>query len=151
MKKLIVIAAMVMVLGIVTMAQAVPVTYTFSGTSYDGVASFSCAYTAPDFITSATMLYPYQLDSWSTSGAADLLQVFFVPKDNNNWDSIWFNVYPTVHLFYFGLDSFSTPGTYTAVGGNPGTLTVSTPEPSLMILLGIAVMSLVGLRRWWKE
>jgi hypothetical protein len=25
------------------------------------------------------------------------------------------------------------------------------PEPSLMVLLGISVMSLAGLRRWWKE
>ena len=25
------------------------------------------------------------------------------------------------------------------------------PEPSLMVLLGISVMSLVGLKRWWKE
>jgi hypothetical protein len=28
---------------------------------------------------------------------------------------------------------------------------VAVPEPSLMVLLGISVMSLVGLRRWWKE
>ena len=25
------------------------------------------------------------------------------------------------------------------------------PEPSLMVLLGISVMSIVGLRRWWRE
>jgi hypothetical protein len=28
---------------------------------------------------------------------------------------------------------------------------VPVPEPSLMVLLGISVISLVGLRRWWKE
>ena len=27
----------------------------------------------------------------------------------------------------------------------------SVPEPSLMVLLGISVMSLAGLRRWWRE
>lgn len=31
------------------------------------------------------------------------------------------------------------------------TFTTAVPEPSLMVLLGISVMSLVGLRRWWKD
>jgi hypothetical protein len=28
---------------------------------------------------------------------------------------------------------------------------VSVPEHSLMVLLGISMMSVAGLRRWWKE
>ena len=31
------------------------------------------------------------------------------------------------------------------------TQTTAVPEPSLMVLLGISMMSIVGLRRWWKE
>jgi len=28
---------------------------------------------------------------------------------------------------------------------------VPVPEPSIMVLLGISMMSLAGLRRWWKD
>ena len=134
-------------------AYAVPVTYTFSGTDYDGVGNFSFAYTAPDFITSRTDLNPYQLDWWSVTGFEYLINVYFAPNDANNWDSIWIMV-PVggLYLWYFGEDSFSTPGTYPNISsGNPGTLTVSTPEPSLMVLLGISIMSVAGLRKWWRE
>lgn len=33
--------------------------------------------------------------------------------------------------------------------GQPASVPV--PEPSLMVLLGISIMSLAGLKRWWKE
>jgi len=36
-------------------------------------------------------------------------------------------------------------------GGVSLSIEYNVPEPSLMILLGISVLSLAGLKRWWKE
>jgi hypothetical protein len=35
--------------------------------------------------------------------------------------------------------------------GGDSTFTATVPEPSIMAFLGICVISLVGLRRWWKD
>jgi len=50
-------------------------------------------------------------------------------------------------IFYYSISGGSS-----VWGGTsrvqPG---VAVPEPSLMVLLGISMMSVAGLRRWWKE
>ena len=49
-------------------------------------------------------------------------------------------------------DAFTlASGSYVTNLGNQSIGTWSVPEPGILILLGISMMSVVGLRRWWKD
>jgi hypothetical protein len=49
------------------------------------------------------------------------------------------------------LEDFDTGRSDFGSLGFSGGSAASVPEPSIMILLGISMASVVGLRRWWKE
>jgi hypothetical protein len=65
-----------------------------------------------------------------------------------NWESTHGSGYPQARVYsgttglYYTIDSESFQ-----IYGTPATV----PEPSIMAFLGICVISLVGLKRWWKD
>lgn len=129
-------------------AYAGPVTYAFSGSRPDIGLTFSFVYTAPDFVTSMQWISASVLDAWSISNGY-IIQIQFLPAGTFYPTADVINVnYGTQSFIYFDQGSFSTPGTHVNSGFsyNTGNLTVTTPEPSEFLLLGIgfAAVCLVG-------
>ena len=51
----------------------------------------------------------------------------------------------------YPIDSITMNQRGLEVVGVPSTTSSPVPEPGILILLGISMASIVGLRRWWKE
>ena len=97
-------------------------------------------------------LYAWQLDSCTNCLASTIVPAVVFQPESLTWgDQIDFADYlnnGTVFSFPFG--AFTTPGTYYSTSPyHPGTLTVSTPEPSTFLLLGcgLLLMMSVAFRR----
>jgi hypothetical protein len=145
------------------------VIYTFSGTPYgggpaEGFTTITAAYIStpngtpdclgciqPGDVAPGTCI---GCDPELIDGVLEVAELFpGYPLSSPTYDYIGFFVgsTDTEDLYYFPLNSFSTPGTYAeAVDGFPnvGTLTVSeTPEPSTFCYLSLALFYLISLAR----
>jgi probable HAF family extracellular repeat protein len=73
------------------------------------------------------------------------------------WENGIFKDITPINYRIFSLSEINDLGHVVGSGGYIGSgktyafLATPVPEPSLMVLLGISVLSLAGLRRWWKE
>ena len=91
-----------------------------------------------------------------------------VSLNYDNGNHVWANVFTEYYLGYnqllgdANLGAILGPpdGNPTYVGDQFSSITVGfgltqpinpVPEPSLMVLLGISMASIAGLKRWWKE
>jgi hypothetical protein len=136
------------------------VIYTLTGSTnpaFGSVPTESFQYMAPGFVTSETDLTASELDfcvACYPSGTA----VQFYPNGAVPTvipiDFIRFtDANGIIYGFFFAPDTFSEPGTYTSFDYLPyivlniGTLTVqTTPEPSSLLLLALALLSAGALQ-----
>jgi len=96
----------------------------------NGKASFTSGTIEFDFINNYK---PVIGNSWD----------FLFADSIERWDALRF----TVNGLGFGLGWEIDDIT----GGERLLITQAVPEPGILILLGISMASVVGLRRWWKE
>lgn len=115
---------------------------TATGAEYT-IADFSKPPTAVGFDTYFNGLAPTTVEFFGTQGLLGTF-VFDASLDNKGY------------LGVVSSDPITSFHWTNLMGGQLNTgidnISVNTvPEPSLMVLLGISMMSLVGLRRWWKD
>ncbi len=93
--------------------------------------------------------------TYRTSGGGDgnVLNTYIIPKDGSS-TFVPLNAFPVdasenpvLSFIVSGIDYITVEITDRGVQITP----TSIPEPSIMVLLGISILSLTGLRRWWKE
>jgi hypothetical protein len=142
--------------ALVPVSKADPITYTFTGTAFDGVNVGFTYTSAAGFIspTSFDNLYASQLSSCTNCLAASYSIIQLQPQVPFFGDLIDFDDNHFVgSAFQFQKGAFDSLGTYHTDGilslFNQGTLTVTdavkTPEPGTMGLLACGLAWLAGL------
>ena len=83
----------------------------------------------------------------------NVLNTYIIPKDGSS-TFVPFNAFPedasknpVLSFIISGIDHITIEITEGGVQLTP----TPVPEPGILILLGISMASIVGLRRWWKE
>ena len=128
------------------------VTYTFAGINSgplgDGLP-MALQFTAPTFINSLTPVLASQLTSCTNCLVSTTVSAAEFRPNDILGDAIGFVDVSQIEFFYrFPTGAFDAPGTYSTLSQSfPGTLTVSTPEPGVLMLLGMGLLGLMGVSR----
>jgi len=76
-----------------------------------------------------------------------------LPVTTTNWQPfVWSgNLSAGPHTLQFYLETHTPGAPNQAAWAYVDAVSVAVPEPGILILLGISMASVVGLRRWWKD
>jgi hypothetical protein len=107
---------------------------------------FSTTPTAVGFDTYFNGLAPTTVQFFSTQGLLDTF-VFDASLDNKGY----LGVVSSDPITSFRWTNMEGGVLNTGIDNISVSYAVPVPEPSVMAFLGICVISLVGLRRWWKD
>src|SRR4051794_12016218 len=137
------LAVCILAVGFLTTAAHADTIYTFTGTDNNGLG-VGFQLTTPTFVTQlpGTIFSANQFGS-CTNCSAGLLTAIFTPIPST---LTFFDSQGGSGFFVFSTGVFSAPGTYSSSWlFNKGTLVVSVPEPSTVLMGFLSLITILGV------